>query len=779
MTDKNNVITKNIALYYADCIMEEARCSALRNVKNNKEVTYVSLGNSCKVFKEYPKMSVYTNKASDLINLMLKNNNSKDLQLVYASTFIEYVNDKGKKVFAPLLYAPCEIVRDKGDVCIKLLTDKPSLNVNSFIDFVISLDNMSLEPMLSEVPVLPCNEGDIDILIDMVKQIIRSGVDVKFVNESGLILAKINGTSASILDDLRKMKDADWSVDCALEVFHNNRSTLNTSWGIPPEKLPNLSLVNTSQSQKEAMDVALNNNITAIIGGPGCGKSNTITAIATSLISRGNSVLIASKMNEAIDVIEDRLEKLSPTDSKFMLRTGNKNYRKELSVLIENLLSARPSNEQRSTIFELIAGEEAIDRLTTEYNILVDETKKYKEIKEAFKADNFLNKIIDFINLKTSEIKIDKQTKKVNMLNETTPVDARMATLREQNFANTVNDYIRNINNQNDLRQSLLNISKLLIRKTPLGSSAFNGDFMNLVRRAVPCWLSTINDVSETIPCVRGLFDYVIIDETSQCDIASALPLLFRAKRAVIVGDNKQLKYISFMENRKSDFYLKSREIPVRLAIPLDYSKNSLFDFGLYFTTQPPVMLKEYFRGGANLMAFSNKEFYDNNIKCMSEFNSPIELREVANAKCDTKKTRNFEEAKMIVNDIKSIIKTANTQFDPAKDRVTSIGVLSPFKAQVELIKDLIEHQIEPKYIEAFDILVGTAHAFQGNEKDVMFMSWTVADNSHIQSHTFVNNPNLFNVAITRAKKAIYNYISMDVQNIPNGFLKRYLSSIK
>ena len=75
--------------------------------------------------------------------------------------------------------------------------------------------------------------------------------------------------------------------------------------------------------------------------------------------------------------------------------------------------------------------------------------------------------------------------------------------------------------------------------------------------------------------------------------------------------------------------------------------------------------------------------------------------------------------------------------------------------------------------IEKHKIIVGTAHSFQGEERDIMLISWTVANNSPIQSFTFINNPNLFNVSITRANKQIRNFIS--TTNLPKGLLKEYV----
>ena len=65
------------------------------------------------------------------------------------------------------------------------------------------------------------------------------------------------------------------------------------------------------------------------------------------------------------------------------------------------------------------------------------------------------------------------------------------------------------------------------------------------IAKILPCWAVTSLSARGRLPFEPGLFDLVVIDEASQCDIASALPLLFRARRAVIIGDPLQLKHVS------------------------------------------------------------------------------------------------------------------------------------------------------------------------------------------------------------------------------------------
>ena len=65
------------------------------------------------------------------------------------------------------------------------------------------------------------------------------------------------------------------------------------------------------------------------------------------------------------------------------------------------------------------------------------------------------------------------------------------------------------------------------------------------VTKILPCWAVTSLSARGRLPFEPGFFDLVVIDEASQCDIASALPLLLRARRAVIIGDPLQLKHVS------------------------------------------------------------------------------------------------------------------------------------------------------------------------------------------------------------------------------------------
>jgi very-short-patch-repair endonuclease len=189
-------------------------------------------------------------------------------------------------------------------------------------------------------------------------------------------------------------------------------------------------------------------------------------------------------------------------------------------------------------------------------------------------------------------------------------------------------------------------------------------------------------------------------------------------------------------------------------------------------------LLDEHFRSLSPIIDFSNKEFYGGRIRLMKKEDSAdncLEVNVVENAKVDLDSTRNMAEAEQVLKKIQEIIIEDNEK-NPEKP--VSIGVISPFRAQVELIKKAMWQVLNEDIVRKYQIEVGTAHTFQGDEKDVMILSFTVAENSHFQSLTFLQKPNLFNVAITRAKKKLIAYVSRPVESLPQGLLRSYLEYI-
>ena len=127
------------------------------------------------------------------------------------------------------------------------------------------------------------------------------------------------------------------------------------------------------------------------------------------------------------------------------------------------------------------------------------------------------------------------------------------------------------------------------------------------VANCLPCWAVTALAARGKLPFTPGLFDLVVIDEASQCDIASALPLLFRAKRAVIIGDPQQLKHISKITPKQERVLLEKHGL-VRGHANWAYAVNSLFDLAAGIAgSEDIIQLRDHHRSHAAIIGFSNE----------------------------------------------------------------------------------------------------------------------------------------------------------------------------
>ena len=257
------------------------------------------------------------------------------------------------------------------------------------------------------------------------------------------------------------------------------------------------------------------------------------------------------------------------------------------------------------------------------------------------------------------------------------------------------------------------------------------------------------------------------------------MPVLFRSKKAVIVGDDKQLPHLSFLEKSKEQSFLSQYEIPDKYQLMWRFRTNSMFDLANYYSSKP-VLLDEHFRSYAPIIDFSNREFYGGRIRIMSQCNDDnvLELVEVKDGKSDSEMTRNMPEVEAIMQRLQEIIQEDDKIKDENHIPVT-IGIISPFRGQVELIKKALNQLYTETLLRKHKIEVGTAHTFQGDERDIIMLSWAVANNSFNQSLTFLQIPNLFNVAITRAKKKQIIFLSKDPKSLPQGLLKDYIEYVQ
>lgn len=275
----------------------------------------------------------------------------------------------------------------------------------------------------------------------------------------------------------------------------------------------------------------------------------------------------------------------------------------------------------------------------------------------------------------------------------------------------------------------------------------------------LPCWAITSLSARGRVPFVPSFFDLLVIDEASQCDIASALPLLYRARRVVVIGDPKQLRHISTL-SKPQDQQLLSKHSLLDNFPGWAYSTRSLFDLASSLCkSEDIIFLRDHHRSHADIIEFSNTAFYGNNLRVATNYDG---LRRpykdgpaVRWINIHGKTVRpgsggavNEIEAESVVQEIRRLI---NQGYQG------SIGVVSPFRAQANRVRDLVyaDNALSAR-IGAHEFLADTVHKFQGDERDVIIFSPVVSAGTSDGALAFLRNtPNLFNVAITRARSAL------------------------
>lgn len=294
--------------------------------------------------------------------------------------------------------------------------------------------------------------------------------------------------------------------------------------------------------------------------------------------------------------------------------------------------------------------------------------------------------------------------------------------------------------------------------------------------QAIPCWIMPHWRVSESLPVQLGCFDLVIIDEASQSDL-SALPALLRAKKVLIVGDDKQVSPDgSFLEVDKIK-NLMTRYLTNQVDIfraQMDPGQ-SIYDLFKVVFAQSGTMLKEHFRCVGPIIEYSKREVYNHELKPVrlpkaSERLDPP-LVDVLIEDGFRKGDINAPEARFIVDEIKKICADENM-------RHRTIGVVSLLadKQTLEIWK-MLEEEMGPELIKRHEIACGDARTFQGKERDIMFLSMIVSPgDAHAQ--TKESTAQRFNVAASRARDRMYLVRSIELDQLsPSDKLRRSLIS--
>ena len=538
-------------------------------------------------------------------------------------------------------------------------------------------------------------------------------------------------------------------------------------------------------SQFKAVQNALSSQISVIQGPPGTGKTQTILNIIANLLVQGKSVQIVSNNNSATTNIYEKLSSLSYGMGFIVAHLGNTDNR---ANFIENQTGKYPeladwklSAERQRNLYENIckltqellkvfAKQERLAMARQEQESLDLEFKYFKQYcvetgidfssfkkRRPLKSNklmklwqeccdfsdkdrhlslwfkiksliaygisdwNFYNSslpkkisMLQYLFYMAKRSELDKEIS--SLTNELKEINAKekmnimtndsLKYLRSKLFENYGNRSERKIFNSNDLwqhPQGLIKEYPVILSTTFSSRSSLGKDL---------------------------IYDYLIIDESSQVDVVTGALALSGAKNAVIVGDLKQLPNVI-----KSDIKKRDEAIFNSYKLPEGYSfSNNSFLKSICSILPgiPQTLLREHYRCNPKIIGFCNQKFYNNELLIMTEDSEESDTLSVYKTVAGNHERENFNQRQIDV-----ILKEVLPNF--FKDNIDDIGIIAPYNAQVKAIKC----QINTNTID-----VATVHKFQGREKDTIIL--TSVDNMVTE---FSDDPYLLNVAISRAKK--------------------------
>jgi len=284
-----------------------------------------------------------------------------------------------------------------------------------------------------------------------------------------------------------------------------------------------------------------------------------------------------------------------------------------------------------------------------------------------------------------------------------------------------------------------------------------------IMLRAFPLWSVSNLSARSALPPVPGLFDLVIVDEASQCDIASVVPLLARSRRAVFAGDPMQLQHVSTLDPAVEQSLLQQHGLTDGSVQRFTYRVNSAFDLAYSSATVPAtarVRLDLHFRSHDLIADYCNEAFYARTLHVVTtteRLNIPAGVRPGIHWTHVVGKLEPGTTGVWCADEIAAIQRELGIL--AASDYRGTIGVVTPFRQQMIRIKDALESDdsLSASFSERVRLLAATAHGFQGDERDLILFSLCGGPEMPAGATIFLKeNPNLFNVAVSRARAVLH-----------------------
>ena len=535
----------------------------------------------------------------------------------------------------------------------------------------------------------------------------------------------------------------------------------------------------------------MENQISVIQGPPGTGKTQTILNIIANILIQGKTVQVVSNNNSATENVFEKLSSskynlgfivatLGKSDNKTNFINNQKtNYPdftswKSDDIQDDFMQQVQEKSKKLKTVFDkqerLAQLNQELNRLKierkyfneylNETNVTVDYTKYKRSMKsnkwmklwqecqsisEVNKDINFFLKLKFFFkyglyNFSIYSLEISQiittfqafyyETRENEILKELDDITAYLNNTSNHLLDNLTNDsmkflknYLANKYEKNTYRQLFTSEDFL---KNPY-------DILNEYPVILSTTFSSRDSLNDNV-----VYDYVIMDEASQVDIATGALAMSCAKNMVIVGDTNQLPNVVDKHTEiRADVIFNQ----YNLSKGYRFTNSFLQSVLEVMPNVTQTMLREHYRCHPKIIEFCNQKFYRGNLIIMTEDHGEKDVLKVIKTVKGNHSRNHFSQRQI------DIIKNEIIPNDITNKKET--GIISPYNNQVQSLKEQID-----------GIEQATVHKFQGKEKDTIIIS-TVED----EITDFVDDPYLLNVAVSRAKKKLILVVTGNEQN--------------
>jgi len=559
-----------------------------------------------------------------------------------------------------------------------------------------------------------------------------------------------------------------------------------------------------NQSQKTAVENALSSQVSIIQGPPGTGKTQTILNIIANAVRNRQTVAVVSNNNSATMNVAEKLEKKGlsfltaflgsrankecfledqtgryPDMTAWVMGSEEKgrldqevtalskelsemlNAKNRIAAIEQELLQLTPEQHYFGEYYSTYAqaprdevkglSSEKLLTLWLEYEQHAEQENKlglFKKISILFRFNRsalkvFLQKpelVIPYLQRQFYVVRQQELTEERAQLEEKLEqyaFEEKMAELADKSLQLFRAELCEKYHWQEARRRFEMRDFR-----------GMSGEF----NREYPVILSTTYSIKGTLS-FEHIYDYLIVDEASQVDLATGVLAFACARNIVIVGDLQQLPNVLDSRNLRDSERVWSR---YSLSETYHFSAHSLLSSALAaWPEAPTVLLREHYRCHPKIINFCNQKFYGGKLIVMTEDRREPDVLTMY-------RTVPGNHARGHLNQRQIDVIRQEVLPGLTRQGYESIGIITPYKDQVAAIQAQLGRGLE----------VATVHKFQGREKDAIIL--TSVDNVITD---FVDDPRMLNVAVSRAVKSLTVITSQDPRNDRTNYgdLARYI----